>query len=158
LPQEPGPDDPRRVGGDVPAQHDEADGLVVGVDGPVPGLRLGNLICISQCIRHRSDEPLLCGPNTECEDGLEVGLAYLANGDVAQGARRIRTPLSAVFARVGSVVAVLLPGSPDRTAQTAHERRLVRGRAEPTLEALKPVSKGAAGTNPIRSDRPKCPE
>src|SRR5262249_55515046 len=34
LPQEPGPDDPRRVGGDVPTQHDETDRLIVGVDGP----------------------------------------------------------------------------------------------------------------------------
>ena len=78
LSQAPRPDDSRRPGGDVPAQHHEADGLVVRVDRSIPGLRLRNLVGVSQRTRHCSDEPLLCGRNAEREDGLDVVPAYFA--------------------------------------------------------------------------------
>jgi len=98
LPEEPGPDDPRRVRDGVPAQHDESDGLVICVHRSVPRLRLRDFVGVSQGARHCSDELLLLGGNTERKDGISIARRYLAKGHAAHGPENRRPRLDGLTA------------------------------------------------------------
>jgi len=72
LPAEPWAVDLGRLGLDVPAQHDEADRLYVGVDGSAPGVSVRVLGGFLERVGHRGDEPFLAGCGMQHEDGRSV--------------------------------------------------------------------------------------
>ena len=80
LPEEPRADDLRRPRHAVPAQHDEADRLVAGVDRPVPRVRLRVLVGLLERFGNRAHEPLLSGSEPECEHLVVIGIRQLTKG------------------------------------------------------------------------------
>jgi hypothetical protein len=57
---------------DAITDHHETDGLVVGVDRPIPGLRIGMLRGLGQGLRDAGDVVALLLGDNECLDGGAV--------------------------------------------------------------------------------------
>jgi hypothetical protein len=91
LPEEPWPDDPRRLGSDVPAEHEESDRLLVRIDRPVPGLALRDVAGVSERPGHHTDEALLARFYPQSQNRLPILVRDLAERDGAH-AGRLRGP------------------------------------------------------------------
>lgn len=81
LPQKPRADDSRRLRVDIPSQHDEPDGSLVGVNGPKPWVRLGDLGSLYQGVDHRGDESLLIQRRPQRLDRIDIGFGELSKAD-----------------------------------------------------------------------------
>jgi len=91
LPQELRPDDPRWLGSDVPAEHDESDGLIVRVDRPIPGLALRDLQGVPEGSGHGADESRLGLANAESEDRMAILVGDLARYNGAHAHRLLES-------------------------------------------------------------------
>lgn len=78
LPKEPGTDDLGRIRDAIPAQHDEPDRLVVGVDRPVPRVRLRVFLGVFERSRDRADEALLARRNAQREHLVAIRIGQFA--------------------------------------------------------------------------------
>ena len=87
LPQEPWPVGVGRLRPHVPTQHDEPNGLLIGVNGPVPRVCVLVHGGLGDRVPDAADELLLLRGGAHSQDRLDVGLGDLAEGNSSRPSR-----------------------------------------------------------------------